>query len=135
MIKICTVTVPLYADSCKTPGALTVCMENPVIPGRIQVERFVPVEIFPEKSNTFRGITFLSFLPKRPKFFVPFVWLTNARRKAGFVSTLRPTSLILRRPRSFAVPFASLPKGTANDLGRLRIRLEAHSLSGVLQMA
>ena len=40
-------------------------------------------------------------------------------------------SLILRRPRSFAVPFASLPlprrgreaKGTANDLGRLRIRL------------
>ena len=50
MIKICSVTVPLYADSCETPGALSVCMENPVIPGRIQVERFIPVEIFPEKK-------------------------------------------------------------------------------------
>ena len=28
-------------------GALTICMENPVIPGRIQMERFIPVEIFP----------------------------------------------------------------------------------------
>ena len=42
---------------------------------------------FPENSNTFRGITFLPFLPKRPKFFVPFVWLTSARlaRKAEVV--------------------------------------------------
>ena len=34
-------------------------------------------------------------------------------------------SLIPRRPRSFAVPFASLPlpERTSNDLGRLRIRL------------
>ena len=28
---------------------------------------------FPEKSNTFRGITCFPFLPKRPKLFVPFV--------------------------------------------------------------
>ena len=34
---------------------------------------------FPEKSNTFRGITFFPFLPKRPKFSVPFVWVTSAR--------------------------------------------------------
>ena len=34
---------------------------------------------FPENSNTFRGVTFLPFLPNRPKFFVPFVWLTSAR--------------------------------------------------------
>ena len=34
---------------------------------------------FPEKRNTFRGITFFPFLPKRLKFFVPFVWLTSAR--------------------------------------------------------
>ena len=60
-------------------GALTICMENPVIPGRIQMERFIPVEIFRKKSNTFRGITFVQFLPIRPKFFVPFVWLTSAR--------------------------------------------------------
>ena len=34
---------------------------------------------FPEKSNTFRGITFFLFLPKQPKFSVPFVWITSAR--------------------------------------------------------
>jgi len=33
-------------------GALTICMENPEIPGRIQMERFIPVEIFRKKSNT-----------------------------------------------------------------------------------
>ena len=43
------------------------------------MERFSPVEIFLKKSNTFRGITFLPFLPKRPKFSVPFVWITTAR--------------------------------------------------------
>ena len=48
-------------------------MENPVIPGKIQMGRIIPVEIFRKKSNTFRGIT------KRPKCFVPFVWLTSAR--------------------------------------------------------
>ena len=37
-------------------GALTICTENPEIPGRIQMEQFIPVEIF-------RGITFSPFLP------------------------------------------------------------------------
>ena len=48
------------------------------IPGRIQMERIIPVEIFRKKSNTFRGI---HFLPKRPKFSVPFffIWITSAR--------------------------------------------------------
>ena len=32
-----------------------------------------------KKSNIFRGITFSPFLPKRPKFSVPFVWITSAR--------------------------------------------------------
>ena len=54
-------------------------MENPEIPGRIQMERFIPVEIFRKKSNTFRGITFFPLLLKRPKFSVPFVWITSAR--------------------------------------------------------
>ena len=40
---------------------------------------FIPVEIFQKKSNTFRGITFFPFLPKWPKFPVPFVWITSAR--------------------------------------------------------
>ena len=33
-------------------------MENREISGRIQVERFTPVEFFRKKSNIFRGITF-----------------------------------------------------------------------------
>ena len=43
------------------------------------MERFIPVEIFRKKSNTFRGITFFPFLPKRPKFSEPFVWITSAK--------------------------------------------------------
>ena len=43
------------------------------------MERFIPVEIFRKKSNTFPGITVFLFLPKRPKFSVPFVWITSAR--------------------------------------------------------
>ena len=54
-------------------------MENPEIPGRIQMAPFIPVEIFRQKSNTFRGIIFFPFLPKRPKFSVSFVWITSAR--------------------------------------------------------
>ena len=60
------------------PWALTICMENQKIPGRIQRERFTLVDVFRKKSNTFRGITFLPFLPKRLKFSVPFVWITTA---------------------------------------------------------
>ena len=32
----------------------------------------------PEKRNTFRGITFFPFLPKRPKCLLLFVWLTSS---------------------------------------------------------
>ena len=61
------------------PWALTFCMEDPETPGKIQMERFIPVESFRKKSHTFRGITFSPFLPKRPKFSVPSVWITSAR--------------------------------------------------------
>ena len=54
-------------------------MENPGLSGRIQMEWFIPVEIFRKKSNTFRGITFFRFLTKRAKFFAPFVWITSDR--------------------------------------------------------
>ena len=37
-------------------------MENPLIAGRIQLERFISVEVFEKVGNTFRGITcFLNF--------------------------------------------------------------------------
>ena len=57
-----------------------ICMENPEISWRIQMERFIPVEIFRKKvNNTLRGITFFPFLPKLLKFSVEAVWLTSAR--------------------------------------------------------
>ena len=43
------------------------------------MQRFIPKEIFRKNSNTFRSVSFSPFLPKQPKFFVPFVWLTSAR--------------------------------------------------------
>ena len=63
------------------PWALTICMENLEIPGRIQRERFTLVDFFRKKSNTFRDITFFPLSPKRPKFSVPFVGITSARRQ------------------------------------------------------
>ena len=41
--------------------ALAICMENPEIPGRIQMERFIPGEIFRKKSNTFQVLPFSRF--------------------------------------------------------------------------
>ena len=61
-------------------GALTVCMENPKIPGRVQMEWFIPVEIFRKKKKQYLlRYYLLPFLPKQPKFSVPFVWITSAR--------------------------------------------------------
>ena len=59
--------------------ALTICMENPVIPARIQMERFIPVELFRKKGNALRGITFSSLFPEFPEISVPFVNNTSAR--------------------------------------------------------
>jgi len=59
----------LLHTSVDTPRALTICTANPVIPGRIQMERFIPVECFWKKGNTFRGIPFSRFF----RISVPFV--------------------------------------------------------------
>ena len=42
-------------------SALTICMENLVIPARIKMEWFIPVEIFWKRINTFRGLPFSRF--------------------------------------------------------------------------
>ena len=43
------------------------------------MERFIPVENFRKKGNTFRGISFFSLLPEFPKISVPFVHSYSAR--------------------------------------------------------
>ena len=54
-------------------------MENLVIAGRIQMERFIPVEMFRKRGNIFQSITFFAFFPKWLNFFARFVWLTSVR--------------------------------------------------------
>ena len=54
-------------------------MEFSVIPGQIQMERFIPMESFRKKGNTFRGISFFPLLPEFPKISVPFVHSYSAR--------------------------------------------------------
>ena len=44
-------------------------MEKPEIPGRIQMERFIPVEIFRTKSNAFRGIPFFPVFTETTEIF------------------------------------------------------------------
>ena len=54
-------------------------MEFSVIPGRIQMERCIPMENFRKKGNTFRGISFIPLLLEFPKISVPFVYSYSAR--------------------------------------------------------
>ena len=63
----------------KSPWALTIWVKFSVIPGRIQMERFIPVKNFRKKGNTFRGISFFSLWPEFPKIYVPFVHSYSAR--------------------------------------------------------
>ena len=44
-------------------------MENPEIAGRIQMELFIPGEIFLKKGNTFRDITFSSVFTETTEIF------------------------------------------------------------------
>ena len=64
------------------PWALTILYGKPGNSGENSNGTVHPGGLFPEKkSNTFRGITFFPLSPKRPKFSVPFVGITSARRQ------------------------------------------------------
>ena len=71
--------LPVSMDIHCNPGALTICTKNPVIPGRIQMKRFIPVEMFRKNVTPFEVLPFSRFHQKGLKFFVLFVWLTSAR--------------------------------------------------------
>ena len=43
------------------------------------MEKFIPVEIFRKKVIPLEVLRFSRFLPKGPKFSVPFVWIIKAR--------------------------------------------------------
>ena len=92
----------------RRPGVLTICMDNKEIPGRIQMERFIPVKSF-RKKKYFGGITFFPFSPKLSKFSVPFVSITSTRlyveRKWNFIFICK---LCYSIPFLFSVPIKIL---------------------------
>ena len=61
-------------------------MEKPEIPGRIQMERFIPLEIFRTKSNTFRGIPFFPVVTETTEIFcticLDYQYQASSREKA-----------------------------------------------------
>ena len=95
------------------PGSAYHLYGKPGNAGEKRLERFIPVEIFREKSNTFRGITFSLFLLKRPKFSVPFGRITSARlpverkRKINryFVNGTTQYRFCFRCQKKIPVPF------------------------------
>ena len=61
-------------------GVLAIWLEFSVIPGRNQVERFIPVECFQKNGSTFRGIPLFSLLPV--------YWSTWRKILTGFSSQM-----------------------------------------------
>ena len=99
-------------------------MEFSVIPGRIQMERVIPVESFRKKGNTLRGISFFSLLPEFPKISVPFVHFYSARPFMVILS--RKNAKDLKDggsfPKRLSLQCVSLPVGGVG--GRFRTQLQ-----------
>ena len=51
----------LFKIQIQIVGSAYICMENPIIPGRIQMEQFIPVEIFRKKGIPFEVLPFSRF--------------------------------------------------------------------------
>ena len=96
------------------PWAHTICMENPEIPGRIQMERFIPVEIIRKESNTFRGITFFRFYRDH----INFLYHLFGLPVAGFKSRESENLLVFCKwCNSIPFPF-SVPKNNTSTIWR-----------------
>ena len=66
-------------------------MRNLVIPGRIQMARFIPMEIFRKERNTFRGITFSLFYRNIRNFLYHLWGLSNTVDENPVVSPWFPS--------------------------------------------
>ena len=100
-------------------------MEVSVIPGRIQMERFIPVESFrKKKGNTFRGISFFSLLPEFPKISVPFVRSYSTRLFTVILPRKNAKDLKDggRFPKRLSLQYVSLLVGSVG--GRFRTQLQ-----------
>ena len=70
---------PAYTKTCRNLGVLTICMKTRKFRREFKWNGSSRWKFSRKTSNTFRGITFFPFLPKRPKSSVPFVWITSVR--------------------------------------------------------
>ena len=69
-------------------GALTICMENPKIPGRIQMEWFIPVEVFRKKVIPFEVLPFYRFYRNDRNFLFHLFGLPVSREDEKFFGIL-----------------------------------------------
>ena len=68
--------------------ALTICMENPEIPGRIQMERFIPLEVFRKKVIPFEVLPFSRSYRNDRNFLYHLFGLPVSREDEKFTSIL-----------------------------------------------
>ena len=74
-------------------GALTICLENPKIPGRIQIERFIPVEIFRKKVIPFEVLPFSRSYRNDRNFLYQLFGLPVSRESEKFTGILSMVQL------------------------------------------
>ena len=99
-------------------------MEFSVIPGRMQMKRFIPVESFRKKGNTFRGISFFPLLPEFPNISVPFLHFYSVRLFTVILPRKNAKDLKDggRFPKRLSWQYVSLLVGSVG--GRFRTQLQ-----------
>ena len=99
-------------------------MEFSVIPGRMQMKRFIPVESFRKKGNTFRGISFFPLLPEFPNISVPFLHFYSVRLFTVILPKKNAKDLKDggRFPKRLSWQYVSLLVGSVG--GRFRTQLQ-----------
>ena len=75
------------------PGVLTICIENPEIPGRIQMERFIPVEVFRKKVIPFEVLPFSRSYRNDRNFLYQLFGLPVSRESEKFTGILSMVQL------------------------------------------
>ena len=100
-------------------------MEFTVIPGRIQMERFIPVENYRKKGNNFRGISFFWLLLEFPEISVPFVHTCTSARLLAVILPRKNAKHLNdggRFPKRLSLQCVSLLVGSVG--GRFRTLLQ-----------
>ena len=88
------------------------------------MERFIPVENFRKKGNTFRGISFFSLLPECPKISVPFVHSYSARLFTVTLPSKNAKDLKDggRFPKRLSLVLADVSEHNSNPAGENELR-------------